>query len=36
MSLLHAEKKDWKCFTCNPKPIWDLRAVCAAVMDTYK
>ncbi|CAL1683159.1 unnamed protein product [Lasius platythorax] len=36
MSLLSAEKKDWKCFTCNPKPIWDLRAVCAAVMDTFK
>ncbi|XP_029169875.1 transcriptional regulator ATRX isoform X2 [Nylanderia fulva] len=36
MSLLNAEKEDWKCFTCNPKPIWDLRAVCAAVMDTKK
>ncbi|XP_072754858.1 uncharacterized protein [Anoplolepis gracilipes] len=36
MSLLHAKKEDWKCFMCNPKPIWDLRAVCAAVMDTYK
>ncbi|XP_011701558.1 PREDICTED: transcriptional regulator ATRX-like, partial [Wasmannia auropunctata] len=33
-SLLDVEKEDWKCFICNPKPIWDLRAVCAAVMDS--
>ncbi|XP_011344208.2 transcriptional regulator ATRX isoform X3 [Ooceraea biroi] len=32
LSLLAAEKDDWKCFTCNPKPIWQLRAVCAVVM----
>ncbi|XP_070171889.1 transcriptional regulator ATRX isoform X2 [Polyergus mexicanus] len=36
MSLLNAEEKEWKCFICNPKPIWNLRAVCAAVMDTFK
>ncbi|XP_029663032.1 transcriptional regulator ATRX homolog [Formica exsecta] len=35
MSLLNAEEKEWKCFICNPKPIWNLRAVCAAVMDTF-
>ncbi|XP_011702386.1 PREDICTED: transcriptional regulator ATRX [Wasmannia auropunctata] len=34
-SLLDAEKEDWKCFICNSKPIWDLRAVCAAVMDSF-
>ncbi|XP_024877012.1 transcriptional regulator ATRX-like isoform X1 [Temnothorax curvispinosus] len=33
-SLLDAAKKDWKCFTCNSKPIWDLRGICAAVMDS--
>ncbi|XP_050452234.1 transcriptional regulator ATRX-like isoform X1 [Cataglyphis hispanica] len=36
MSLLNAEEKDWKCFICDPKPIWNLRAICAAVMDTFK
>ncbi|XP_011706702.1 PREDICTED: transcriptional regulator ATRX-like [Wasmannia auropunctata] len=34
LSLLDVEKEDWKCFICNPKPIWDLRAVCATVMDS--
>lgn len=23
---------DWKCFKCNPKCIWDLRAVCWALL----
>ncbi|XP_011142974.1 transcriptional regulator ATRX isoform X3 [Harpegnathos saltator] len=35
LSLLDAEHKDWKCFICNSKPLWKLRAVCAAVMNTF-
>ncbi|CAK1578404.1 unnamed protein product [Parnassius mnemosyne] len=23
---------DWKCFKCNPKCLWDLRAICWAVL----
>lgn len=23
---------DWKCFKCNPKCLWDLRAVCWALL----
>ncbi|XP_072941723.1 uncharacterized protein ADD1 [Epargyreus clarus] len=23
---------DWKCFKCNTKPLWDLRAICWAVL----
>ncbi|XP_018302320.1 transcriptional regulator ATRX homolog isoform X1 [Mycetomoellerius zeteki] len=34
LSLLDVEKDNWECFLCNPKPLWDLRAICAAVMDS--
>ncbi|XP_018347089.1 PREDICTED: transcriptional regulator ATRX homolog [Trachymyrmex septentrionalis] len=34
LSLLDAEKDDWKCFICNPKPLWDLRAICTIVIDS--
>nr|XP_012224632.1 PREDICTED: transcriptional regulator ATRX isoform X2 [Linepithema humile] len=34
LSLLNAEKENWKCFMCDSKPFWELRAVCAAVMDS--
>ncbi|KAL6257217.1 hypothetical protein P5V15_012144 [Pogonomyrmex californicus] len=34
LSLLDAEKRDWKCFVCNPKPIWNLRAICAVIMNS--
>ncbi|XP_018359340.1 PREDICTED: transcriptional regulator ATRX homolog isoform X1 [Trachymyrmex cornetzi] len=34
LSLLDVEKDDWECFICNPKPLWDLRAICAAVIDS--
>ncbi|XP_011860060.1 PREDICTED: transcriptional regulator ATRX [Vollenhovia emeryi] len=33
-SLLDAEEDSWECFSCNPKPLWTLRAICAAVMDS--
>ncbi|XP_032671498.1 transcriptional regulator ATRX-like isoform X2 [Odontomachus brunneus] len=32
--LLDAEHENWKCFICKSRPLWDLRGVCAAVMDT--
>nr|XP_050855049.1 transcriptional regulator ATRX-like isoform X1 [Vespula vulgaris] len=33
LSLLDIEKNNWKCFICEPKPLWELRAVCASIMD---
>ncbi|XP_020296025.1 transcriptional regulator ATRX-like isoform X2 [Pseudomyrmex gracilis] len=32
--LLNAADDDWKCCICNPKPFWELRAVCSTVMDS--
>ncbi|XP_043490866.1 transcriptional regulator ATRX-like isoform X2 [Polistes fuscatus] len=33
LCLLDIEKKNWKCFICEPKPLWELRAVCDSIMD---
>ncbi|XP_014484320.1 PREDICTED: transcriptional regulator ATRX-like isoform X2 [Dinoponera quadriceps] len=33
LSLLDAEHEDWRCFVCKSKPLWELRAVCAAVLN---
>ncbi|KAL2728609.1 transcriptional regulator ATRX-like [Vespula squamosa] len=33
LSLSDIEKNNWKCFICEPKPLWELRAVCASIMD---
>ncbi|XP_015180488.1 PREDICTED: transcriptional regulator ATRX-like isoform X2 [Polistes dominula] len=33
LCLLDIEKKSWKCFICEPKPLWELRAVCDSIMD---
>ncbi|XP_018051427.1 PREDICTED: transcriptional regulator ATRX-like isoform X3 [Atta colombica] len=34
LSLLDVEKDDWECFMCNSKPLWNLRAICATVIDS--
>ncbi|XP_069683035.1 transcriptional regulator ATRX-like isoform X2 [Periplaneta americana] len=27
--LVDIESEDWKCFVCDGKPLWELRAICA-------